>query len=65
MVHLNIDETHGFCMMMTFAEEADKIRLAWEMQFASEEVDAKVHAPVIEANEQNLDRLEAQFASMI
>ncbi len=53
-----------FQVTATFAEQAGKTRLTFQMLFetAAERDKAKVYA--VEANKQNFDRLEAQLAKM-
>jgi hypothetical protein len=48
-------------MTITLAEEGDGTRLTWRMQFPSEADCAKVRPLAVPANEQNLDRLEAEL----
>ena len=60
----HLQEGHTFRMTMTFADEAGKTRLAWSMRFESAEDAAKARSAVVEANEQNFDRLEARLARM-
>ncbi|HEX6985534.1 MAG TPA: SRPBCC family protein [Planctomycetaceae bacterium] len=55
---------HGFQMTMTFAERDGGTRLTWRMLFDSAEECAKVRAFVVDANEQNLDRLERHLATV-
>jgi len=55
---------HRFLMTMTFAEEAGKTRLTWRMEFESVAELERVRAFIPGANEQNLDRLQAQLAAM-
>jgi len=58
----HLDPTHGFVMGMSFQPEAEGTRLTWRMTFDSAEEHARVKDVVVAANEQNLDRLEAQLA---
>jgi uncharacterized protein YndB with AHSA1/START domain len=55
---------HEFRLTMTFAEEAGKTRLTWQMRFDAREEAQRVRQAVSEANEQNFDRLEALLATM-
>ncbi|MGC1273092.1 MAG: SRPBCC family protein [Planctomycetaceae bacterium] len=48
---------HGFQMAMTFSEQGDQTTLTWRMCFDSAEECDRVRALVVEANEQNFDRL--------
>jgi hypothetical protein len=51
-------------MTMIFAEEAGKTRLTWRQRFESAEHCISGEGAVIEANEQKLDRLEAELAEI-
>jgi uncharacterized protein YndB with AHSA1/START domain len=55
----NLEPTHRFLMMMTFADDPGGTRLTWFMNFESAEENAKLRSVISEANEQNFDRLEA------
>ncbi len=55
-------ETHGFLMTITLAEEAGKTRLTWRMAFDSPDEGERVREFIAIANEQNFDRLEAVLA---
>jgi uncharacterized protein YndB with AHSA1/START domain len=56
----HVQAGHEFQLRMTFeALAARRTRLAWCMHFESAEEAKRVRALVIEANEQNFDRLEA------
>ena len=50
---------HRFKMTMSFLDEPGGTRLTWRMAFESAEEDARVRPFVLEANEQNFDRLAA------
>ena len=56
---------HQFEMTITLAEQAGKTRIGWRMRFDSAAECARVKRFVVEANEQNLDRLETQLARML
>jgi uncharacterized protein YndB with AHSA1/START domain len=62
---LHLEPTHRFRLTITLADEAGRTRLTWRMQFESVEEAERVRDAVAEANEQNLDRLEAQLAAMV
>jgi uncharacterized protein YndB with AHSA1/START domain len=64
IVFQHLDPVHNFQMTMIFADEAGKTRLTWRQRFESAEHCNQVKPFVIEANEQNLDRLEAELAKM-
>jgi len=53
-----------FQMTITFADQAGKTGLTWRMLFESAAECDRVKTYAVEANEQNLDRLEAQLAKM-
>jgi len=53
-----------FQVTATFAEQAGKTRLTFQMLFETAAKCDKVKAYAVEANNQNLDRLEAQLAKM-
>jgi uncharacterized protein YndB with AHSA1/START domain len=55
---------HRFQVAASFADEAGRTRLTWRMLFESVAECERVKSFVVEANEQNLDRLEAQLAAM-
>jgi uncharacterized protein YndB with AHSA1/START domain len=53
-----------FRMTIALAEQGDKTRITWRMLFASTAGYDQVKKYVIEGNEQNFDRLEAELAKM-
>lgn len=53
-----------FQVTATFVVQAGKTRCTWRMLFESAAECAKVKRYAVEANEQNLDRLEAALAKM-
>ncbi|HEX8359561.1 MAG TPA: SRPBCC family protein [Longimicrobium sp.] len=57
----HVQEGHGFRMEMSFADEPGGTRLDWRMQFDS--LEESVRKVVVEANEENLDRLQELLAS--
>lgn len=61
VVFRHVQVQHGFTMTMLFAEAAQQTRLTWRMRFESVEEAERVRAFVVQANEQNLDRLEAHL----
>jgi PhnB protein len=61
---LHLQRGHEFRLTITLADEAGRTRLTWRMEFESPEEAERVRQPVAEANEQNLDKLEAQLATM-
>jgi uncharacterized protein YndB with AHSA1/START domain len=54
-----------FQLTITLADQGGKTKLTWRMQFETAADCEKVKRVAIEANEQNLDRLEAQLARMV
>jgi uncharacterized protein YndB with AHSA1/START domain len=57
------DPAHNFHLIITLTEEGEnKTRLTWRQRFSSREHFEQVRSFVAEANEQNLDRLEAELA---
>ena len=60
VVFRHISATHGFWMTITFALEEGKSRLTWQMVFDSE-LDEGVREFILNANEENFDRLEADL----
>ncbi len=58
------DPAHVFELTVTLAEEGEnKTRLTWRQNFSSREHFEQVRSFVAEANEQVLDRLEAEVAT--
>jgi hypothetical protein len=55
---------HKFQMTATFDDLDGRTKLTWRMLFESVAECDKVKAYVVEANEQNFDRLEAELATM-
>jgi uncharacterized protein YndB with AHSA1/START domain len=56
--------THNFEMTLTFVAEAGGTRLTWLMRFDSADECAGVRQPILEANEQNFDRLAAHLSKI-
>jgi uncharacterized protein YndB with AHSA1/START domain len=54
-------EGHGFRMEMTYADDPGGTRLTWRMTFDA--LEESVRRVVVEANEENLDRLQELLAS--
>jgi uncharacterized protein YndB with AHSA1/START domain len=60
IVFQHLDPKHRFTMTMTFDPlEGGGTRLTWRMLFDPNEENEKIKGFIIEANEQNFDRLEA------
>lgn len=53
-----------FEMTITFAEEVGKTRVGWRQLFNSADERERIARFAVDANEQNLDRLEAQLKRM-
>jgi uncharacterized protein YndB with AHSA1/START domain len=52
---------HRFRLAMSFTAEGEGTRLEWRMRFESADEAGRVRALVLEANQQNFDRLEAEL----
>lgn len=63
IVFRHVDAVHGFTMTMTFVATSDGTQVTWRMAFDRLEEAARVRSIVTEANEQNLDRLQAHLAA--
>ena len=61
----HLEPNHEFLLTITFTEQEDKTLLTWHMLFESTAECKKVSRFVPEANEQNLDRLEAQLVTIV
>lgn len=59
VVFRHVSPMHRFLMTMTFAEEPCQTRLTWTMVFEDEAENEGLKRFLIEANEQNFDRLAA------
>jgi uncharacterized protein YndB with AHSA1/START domain len=55
---------HRFRMAITLAAQGGRTRMTWRMLFPSAAECDKVKKLVVEANEQNFDRLEAELGTM-
>lgn len=53
-----------FLMTIAFVAQGAKTHVAWSMRFDSPEERDRVARVAVDANEQNLDRLEAELATM-
>lgn len=62
LVFDHLEPVHEFRVTVTFEDLGGKTRLVWRMLFTSAAECDRVKGFVVEANEQNLDRLEAQLA---
>lgn len=65
IVFQHLDPKHRFTMTMTFEPlgSAGGTRLTWRMLFDPNEDNEKIKGFIVEANEQNFDRLEAFLAA--
>jgi uncharacterized protein YndB with AHSA1/START domain len=61
-VFRHLEPVHEFLATMIFEDLGGRTRLTWSMLFESVAECEKVKRFVVEANEQNLDRLEAHLA---
>lgn len=55
---------HHFRMTLTFTAQGERTLVGWHQQFDSGEECRRIAAVVLEANEQNLDRLEALLRAL-
>jgi uncharacterized protein YndB with AHSA1/START domain len=55
----HLSPIHRFLMTASFTEEGNGTRVVWQMEFESAEELEAIRPFVLEANEQNFDRLEA------
>lgn len=60
----HVEPVHRFIVTATFANENGKTRVTFRMRFDSADECARVRSFVVDANEQNFDRLEAELAKM-
>lgn len=65
IVFRHLDPKHGFTMAMTFEPLGNAVgtRLTWRMLFDPNEDNEKIKGFIVDANEQNFDRLEAYLAA--
>lgn len=57
----HLQPVHDFTLTVTLAEQGKATRLTWRMRFATAEEHERMKDFIHGANEQNLDRLEAQL----
>ena len=57
----HVDPVHGFRMTMDFEEDCGGTLVTWRMDFESADEADRVRVFVVQANEQNLDRLAAEL----
>ena len=65
IVFTHLETMHTFKATITFEDLGDKTKINWIMEFETEEEYEKVKHFVLQANEQNFDRLEAELARMV
>ena len=64
VVFQHLDPVHRFTMTMTFSDLGGRTHVTWRMRFDAEEEANKVRGFVIDANEENFDRLAGHLASV-
>lgn len=64
IVVLHIRPMHRFQLSLLYADEASQTRLTWRLLFETEAEADRVRPFIPSANEQNLDRLQAELAKM-
>ena len=64
IVFRHLDAMHEFQMTILFADQDGKTRITWRMLHPTVEKCDRVRSFVIEANEQNFDKLEAELSKM-
>ena len=64
IVFRHLDEMHEFQMTILLAEQGGKTQITWRMLHPTVEKCERVKPFVVEANEQNFDKLEAELAKM-
>jgi uncharacterized protein YndB with AHSA1/START domain len=57
----HVSPTHGFQMTITYTPENGQTRLTWRMVFDSEPEGAKLRDFILNANEENFDRLQTDL----
>ena len=62
--HLSQDGSHHFVLTITLAREVNQTRVGWRQVFDTAAHRDKVAAFVLPANEQNLDRLQAEVRNV-
>jgi len=61
----HLSDTHHFFLTITFAAQGDQTLVGWRQVFDTAEHKEKVAKFVLEANEQNLDRLAAEVRNVL
>lgn len=61
----HLSDTHHFFLTITFAAQGDQTLVGWRQVFDTAEHRDRVAKIVLEANEQNLDRLAAEVRNVV
>jgi uncharacterized protein YndB with AHSA1/START domain len=61
----HLSDTHHFFLTITFAAQGDQTLVGWRQVFDTAEHKERVAKIVLEANEQNLDRLAAEVRNVL
>lgn len=61
----HLSDTHHFFLTITFAAQGDRTLVGWRQVFDTAEHRDRVAKIVLEANEQNLDRLAAEVRNVV
>lgn len=64
IVFKHIQPVHNFRMSMTFEDLSGQTHLHWQMEFFDREENEKFRAFILDANEQNFDRLQEHLKLM-
>lgn len=65
VVFEHLSEGHHFIMTITFTAQGSQTLVGWQQVFDTPEHRERIAAFVMEANEQNLDRLEAEMRYVV
>ncbi len=63
VVLIHLRPMHRFVMTMTFTPEAAGTHVVWRMEFETAEEVARIKPFILDANQQNFDRLAAELAN--
>jgi hypothetical protein len=61
----HLSDTHHFFLTITFAAQGDRTLVGWRQVFDTAAHKESVAKIVLEANEQNLDRLAAEVRNVV
>jgi uncharacterized protein YndB with AHSA1/START domain len=64
IVFLHLGPMHRFRTTMTFEDHSGETKLTWLMQFEPDHSNEKLKPFIVEANEQNFDRLAAHLETL-